>query len=190
MIITFTAPWCGHCKSLKPIYENVARYFKDEKDCVVANMDADAAYNKAHAKKYGVSSYPTIKFFGTGKEDKENPITCDGGRTEQAFVDFLNEKCGSSRAVGGGLHDFAGRIPPMDRHAQKFMDATAKDRRAILGEVSGLSEDAIIGENIKRYIRVMEKVMERSNDYVTKELKRYALYCHFRTQFTDMPNAL
>jgi len=168
VIVTFTAPWCGHCKSLKPIYENVARYFKDEKDCIVANMDADAVYNKATAKKYGVSSYPTIKFFGKGEE---NPIDYNGGRTEQAFVDFLNEKCGTHRAVGGGLNNLAGRIPSLDELAQKFLDATASARKTILGEASNLGKDA------KHYVRVMEKVVEKSNDYITKELKRYAIFC-------------
>lgn len=29
----------------------------------------------------------------------------EGGRTEKDFVDYLNEKCGTHRAVGGGLND-------------------------------------------------------------------------------------
>ena len=30
VIVTFTAPWCGHCKRLKPIYEEVAKDFSNE----------------------------------------------------------------------------------------------------------------------------------------------------------------
>jgi len=165
VLVTFTAPWCGHCKSLKPVYENVARYFREEKNCIVANMDADAAHNKPVAQKYGVSSFPTIKFFGKGEENKE-PISYTGGRSEQAFVDFLNEKCGTHRAVGGGLNDLAGRIPSLDELAQKFIDATTDVRTTILGEA------AILGKEAKHYIRVMEKITEKSNEYITKELKR------------------
>lgn len=120
---------------------------------------------------YGVSSYPTIKFFGKGKENKEKPIAYNGGRSEQAFVDFLNEKCGTQRAVGGGLNDLAGRIPSLDELAQKFIDATADARTTILGEAANLGKDA------KGYIRVMEKIVEKSSEYITKELKRYALFC-------------
>ena len=36
------------------------------------------------------------------------PEDYDGERSEKAFVDFLNEKCGAQRAVGGGLNDEVG----------------------------------------------------------------------------------
>jgi protein disulfide-isomerase A6 len=119
---------------------------------------------------YGVSSYPTIKFFGKGRDNKENPTVYEGSRSEQGFVDFLNEKCGTHRAVGGGLNHLAGRVPSLDDLAQKFIDATSSARATII------SEATILGDESKRYIRVMEKIVEKSSDYVTKELKRYAFY--------------
>ena len=70
--------------------------------CVVANIDADAVPNKPLAAKYGVTGFPTIKFFS---KDTKEPIAYEGGRTEADFVSFLNEKCGTHRAVGGGLND-------------------------------------------------------------------------------------
>lgn len=69
--------------------------------CIVANIDADAEPNRPIAQKYGVTSFPTIKFFPKGGE----PIDYDGGRQEADFVEFLNEKCGTHRAVGGGLNE-------------------------------------------------------------------------------------
>jgi len=166
VLVAFTAPWCGHCKSLKPVFENVARYFKDEKDCIIANMDADASHNKPIAVMYGIKSYPTIKFFGKSEGYEENSIDYSGGRGEQAFVDFLNEKCGTHRAIGGGLNDFAGRLPSLDELAQKFIDATTDVRATLLKEAATLGEDA------RGYIHVMEKITKKSSEYVPKELKR------------------
>lgn len=72
--------------------------------CIVANVDADAAVNRPLAAKYGVESFPTIKFFPKGGE----PLEYQGGREEADFIAFLNEKCGTHRAVGGGLNDQVG----------------------------------------------------------------------------------
>ncbi|KAJ3500663.1 hypothetical protein NMY22_g19186 [Coprinellus aureogranulatus] len=102
VFITFTAPWCGHCKNLKPTWEKLAQWFAPESDCIVANMNADDEKNKPLASKYDVNSYPTIKFFPKGNDKTAEDYS--GGRTDAALVEFLNKKCGTHRAVGGGLN--------------------------------------------------------------------------------------
>lgn len=74
----------------------------------MANIDADAAPNKEITARYLIASYPTIKFFPRGGKEEEN---YDGPRSEEAFVNFLNERCGTHRAVGGGLNDEVSRFP-------------------------------------------------------------------------------
>ena len=93
------SPRCGHCKDLAPTYESVASIFAPESDCIVAKLDATA--EPEPAKRYGITGYPTIKFFPKG-ENKE-PIEYNYGRNEEGFVKFLNEKCGTRRVPGGGL---------------------------------------------------------------------------------------
>ncbi|KIK82603.1 hypothetical protein PAXRUDRAFT_832171 [Paxillus rubicundulus Ve08.2h10] len=176
VLVTFTAPWCGHCKSLKPIYEEVAKDFSSESNCVVANIDADAALNRELAGRYGVASYPTLKFFPRGGKEVEN---YEGPRTEEAFVIFLNERCGTHRAIGGGLNDEAGRLPQLDSVAQKFLAATADAREAIYHEARILSES--LGAASNHYLRVMEKIIGNSEAYIGKESKRLASILSKRT---------
>ncbi|KAI0039852.1 protein disulfide isomerase [Auriscalpium vulgare] len=175
-IVTFTAPWCGHCKNLKPKYEEVARDFAAESNCVVANIDADAELNRPIGERYGVKSFPTIKFFSKGSKEG---VDYDGERSEAAFVEFLNEKCGTQRAVGGGLNDQAGRRPEFDALASQFFVATGAARDAVLKEASILASE--IGPAAKHYLRVMEKVVNGTEDYVTKESKRLASILKKRT---------
>ncbi|KAI6155435.1 protein disulfide isomerase [Pisolithus tinctorius] len=176
VLVTFTAPWCGHCKNLKPIYEQVAQAFKPESNCIVANIDADAALNKELAAQYGVASYPTIKFFPRGGKEVED---YNGARTEEAFVNFLNEKCGTNRAVGGGLNDQAGRLAELDALAQKFLTAAGNARDAVRKEAVALSEG--LGSASQYYARVMEKIVKDSETYIDKESKRLASILNKRT---------
>ncbi|KAF8135066.1 thioredoxin-like protein [Boletus edulis] len=178
VLVTFTAPWCGHCKTLKPIYEEVAKDFTHESNCIVANIDADAALNKDIAGRYGVASYPTIKFFPRGAKEVE---TYEGARTEEAFVTFLNERCGTHRAVGGhgGLNDEAGRLAELDSVAQKFLAAVGDARDAIFKEAEALSES--FGATSEHYLRVMTKIISSSEGYVTKESQRLASLLSKRT---------
>ncbi|KAI6039903.1 thioredoxin-like protein [Pisolithus marmoratus] len=167
VLVTFTAPWCGHCKNLKPIYEQVAQDFKAESNCIVANIDADAAPNKELASQYGVASYPTIKFFPRGGKEVED---YNGARSEEAFVNFLNERCGTNRAVGGGLNDQAGRLAELDAIAQKFLAAAGTARDAVYKDAIALSEG--LGSASQYYLRVMEKIIKDSEAYIDKESKR------------------
>ncbi|KAG8731254.1 hypothetical protein FRC10_001917, partial [Ceratobasidium sp. 414] len=164
VIVAFTAPWCGHCKSLKPILEKVAKTFKPESKCIVAQMDADAEVNREVAGRYNVRSYPTIKFFPKGSDKSDVPYEI--GRSEADFVKFLNEHCGTHRAVGGGLNDLAGRLPTLDSLAQRYYTADKAARELIHTEAKAA------GDNASYYVRVMEKLAASAEDWVTKESKR------------------
>ncbi len=86
VFVKFYAPWCGHCKSLAPIYESLAKSLEHNKGIKFVQVDATLNEIPGHH----VSSFPTLKLF-VGNKKSEHAIEYDGPRTEEAMLDFLTK---------------------------------------------------------------------------------------------------
>ncbi|KAJ6662055.1 hypothetical protein lerEdw1_012902 [Lerista edwardsae] len=78
VLIEFYAPWCGHCKKLEPIYSELGKKYKNQKNLVIAKMDATA--NDISDNNYKADGFPTIYFAPSNK--KKSPIKYESGERD------------------------------------------------------------------------------------------------------------
>lgn len=63
VIVDVWAEWCGPCRIMKPIFENVSE--KNESDVQMYTLNVDE--NRGISQKYNVRSIPTVLTFNKGK---------------------------------------------------------------------------------------------------------------------------
>jgi len=62
VLVDYWAEWCGPCKMIAPILEEVARDYGDKIRVVKVNVDE----NQAIPSKYGIRGIPTLMLFRNG----------------------------------------------------------------------------------------------------------------------------
>jgi len=83
VFVEFYAPWCGHCKSLAPIWEQLGEKYADHADIVIAKMDATAN----EVDDVVIEGFPTLKYFPA---DGKEVVDYTGNRDLEAMSKFLD----------------------------------------------------------------------------------------------------
>lgn len=65
VVVCLDAPWCGHCKELAPIWEQLGEKYADHDDIIIAKMDSIAN----EIETVTVDGFPTIKYFPAGGKE-------------------------------------------------------------------------------------------------------------------------
>lgn len=81
ILVDFYASWCGPCKMLAPILEEISK----EVDVQICSVDVDDNFDLA--KSYGVMSVPTLILFNNGVEVKR----AIGLKNKDFILDMLKD---------------------------------------------------------------------------------------------------
>ncbi|XP_032419388.1 protein disulfide-isomerase A2 isoform X1 [Xiphophorus hellerii] len=130
VFIEFYAPWCGHCKELAPIWDQLGEKYADHENIIIAKMDATAN----EVESLVISGFPTIKYYpAEGKE----VVDYTGNRDLETFSKFLDS--------GGVLpQEESGEDDDDYDDGEESSDAKEEDST---GQSKEVDESAEISEN-------------------------------------------
>jgi len=58
--VKFFAPWCGHCKKMKPDWDRLGEEFEDSKKVIIGDVDCTSPGGKPLCERFGTQGFPTI----------------------------------------------------------------------------------------------------------------------------------
>merc|ERR1712025_104940 len=82
VFVKFYAPWCGHCKAIAPIWDQLGEKYSTKGDLVIAKVDS----TKNEIDGVDIEGFPTIKMF---KKETNEEIDYLGKKDLESMVKFI-----------------------------------------------------------------------------------------------------
>mmetsp|Transcript_44778 Transcript_44778/g.93390 ORF Transcript_44778/g.93390 Transcript_44778/m.93390 type:complete len:213 (-) Transcript_44778:377-1015(-) len=86
-LVKFYAPWCGHCKKLAPVYEEVATFYHRTQSLSVSVAKVDGTQESSLLTTFDVKGYPTIVLL----KDGQRVASFDGKRSFDGLTAFVRK---------------------------------------------------------------------------------------------------
>ncbi|MEG0947805.1 MAG: thioredoxin [Bacteroidales bacterium] len=86
VLVDFFAEWCGPCKMMKPILEDLKRMMGESVSIIKIDIDK----NQSLAKKYQVQSVPTLMIFQKGELKWRQPGVIQANQLKAVLDKYLS----------------------------------------------------------------------------------------------------
>lgn len=193
-VVSFTAPWCRFCKTLKPLFKKVANEIFDSDSDIIQFGEVELRDdNKDVVEKvktqFGITRLPTILLFDPTKvaaDGLKRPVTYNDEIDLEALVTFVNDETGLGRDTTGKLFPNAGRIMQLDEALKLLTTENGVEilqkLRKLEAQVTSLGRDALVEEKvlfykddvamIPYYRKIINKVLDSEEVFFETELGR------------------